>query len=71
MSTTARFSLADYDQMIARGLFEQRAERHVELIRGALREMNLEVTRDPASDGYRSVQTVSCDNQVTPLSFPQ
>jgi hypothetical protein len=40
MSTTARFSLADYDQMIARGLFEQRAERGVELIRGALREMN-------------------------------
>jgi Uma2 family endonuclease len=161
--------------MIARGLFEQRAERHVELIRGALREMNplgslhesvvdrfvewsfenlpqrsvwvrvqssiglpalqsvpepdvtwvvrrdyrrrrptandvlllvevadsslaydrsekaalyaaagvadywvvnarngcLEVMRDPASDGYRSVQTVSRDDQVTPLSFPQ
>jgi Uma2 family endonuclease len=40
MSTTARYSLADYDRMIARGLFDHGTHRRVELIRGALREMN-------------------------------
>ncbi|MCR4410808.1 MAG: Uma2 family endonuclease [Thermoguttaceae bacterium] len=40
MSTIARFSLAEYDQMIALGFFEGEKRRHVELIRGEVREMS-------------------------------
>ena len=39
MSTTLRLSLDEYDQMIARGAFVG-IDRHIELIRGEMREMN-------------------------------
>ena len=39
MSTTLHLSIADYDQMIARGAFDH-LNRKIELIRGELREMN-------------------------------
>ncbi|MCG8450526.1 MAG: Uma2 family endonuclease [Pirellulales bacterium] len=40
MSTAAHFSIADYNRMIAAGVFEPREEHQVELIRGELHEMN-------------------------------
>lgn len=39
MSTMARFSLAEYDRMIAQGGFDPARERRVELIHGEVREM--------------------------------
>ncbi|HVA45255.1 MAG TPA: Uma2 family endonuclease [Pirellulales bacterium] len=39
MSTIARFSLQEYDRLIASGVFDFPQRRHVELIRGELREM--------------------------------
>ncbi len=39
MSTIARLSLAEYDRMIAAGVFDERDKRRLELIRGELREM--------------------------------
>ena len=39
MSTTLHLSIADYDQMIARGAFYH-LNRKIELIRGEIREMN-------------------------------
>lgn len=38
MSTVARLTLAEYDRMIAAGVFDQRDNRRLELIRGELRE---------------------------------
>lgn len=40
MSTTVRLSLAQYDRMIAQGLFEPKEEHYVELIHGEIRPMN-------------------------------
>lgn len=39
MSTIARFSLAEYDRMIAADVFDERRQRRVELIRGEVRDM--------------------------------
>ncbi|NLY02850.1 MAG: Uma2 family endonuclease [Rhodopirellula sp.] len=39
MSTVARLTLAEYDRMIAAGVFDERDNRRLELIRGELREM--------------------------------
>ncbi len=39
MSTIARLTLAEYDRMIAAGVFDDREGRRLELIRGELREM--------------------------------
>lgn len=39
MSTVAHFTAADYDRMIASGLFDGPQKRRVELIRGEVREM--------------------------------
>jgi Uma2 family endonuclease len=39
MSTIARFSIEEYDRMIAAGVFSGRRYRRVELIRGEVREM--------------------------------
>jgi Uma2 family endonuclease len=41
VSTIARLSLAEYDRMIACGLFDGKNRRRIELIHGELREMNL------------------------------
>jgi hypothetical protein len=40
MSTVARLTLAGYDRMIAGGVFNERDNRCLELIRGELREMS-------------------------------
>ena len=40
MSTTARLSLAEYDRMIDRGVFDVHKQRRLELFQGELREMN-------------------------------
>ena len=40
MSTIARLTLAQYDRMIERGVFEQDENRRLEFIRGEIREMN-------------------------------
>jgi Uma2 family endonuclease len=40
MSTIARFSLAEYDDMIARGVFDGPHKRRIELIEGELRDMS-------------------------------
>lgn len=40
MSTTARLSLAEYDRMIERGVFDQDKRRRIEFIQGEIREMN-------------------------------
>ena len=39
MSAVARLSVAEYDRMIERGIFDSQPERRIELIYGALREM--------------------------------
>jgi len=39
MSTIARLSLAEYDRMIERGVFDQDKRRRLEFIRGEIREM--------------------------------
>jgi hypothetical protein len=38
MSTTARLSLEEYESMAEKGIFDPRQPRHIELIRGELRE---------------------------------
>ncbi len=40
MSTVAHFTLAEYDRMVAAGVFDEPASRRLELIRGEIREMN-------------------------------
>ncbi len=40
MSTIARLTLAQYDRMIERGVFEDEEHRRLEFIRGEIREMN-------------------------------
>lgn len=40
MSTIARFSLKEYDQMIASGVFDGPQRRRIELVHGELREMS-------------------------------
>ena len=40
MSAVARLSVAEYDRMIERGIFDSQPERRIELIYGELREMN-------------------------------
>jgi Uma2 family endonuclease len=40
MSTIARLTLAQYDEMIRSGAFSRGAEEHVEFIRGEIREMS-------------------------------
>lgn len=40
MSTIARLTLAQYDRMIERGVFEHDEHRRLEFIRGEIREMN-------------------------------
>ena len=40
MSTLARLTLAQYDCMIERGVFEEDDRRRLEFIRGEIREMN-------------------------------
>ena len=40
MSTIARLSLAQYDRMIACGIFDSRQRQRLEFIRGEIREMN-------------------------------
>ena len=39
MSTIARLSLAEYDRMIERGVFDEGKRRRLEFIRGEIREM--------------------------------
>jgi len=39
VSTIAHLTLADYDRMIERGVFDQRGRRRLEFIRGEIREM--------------------------------
>jgi Uma2 family endonuclease len=40
MSTLAKLSVAEYDQIVASGVFDGRNKRRIELIRGELRAMN-------------------------------
>jgi hypothetical protein len=40
MSTIAKFSLEEYERMVASGAFEGLKRRRLELIRGEIREMN-------------------------------
>jgi Uma2 family endonuclease len=40
MSTVARFSIADFDRLVAGGCFEGEHQRRVELIEGEIRPMN-------------------------------
>jgi Uma2 family endonuclease len=40
MSTIAKLSLDEYERIVASGVFEGPSRRHIELIRGELREMN-------------------------------
>jgi Uma2 family endonuclease len=40
MSTIAKLSLAEYERIVAAGIFEGPTRRRIELIRGELREMN-------------------------------
>jgi Uma2 family endonuclease len=40
MSTIAHLTLAEYDRMIAAGVFDQRQRRRLEFIHGEIREMN-------------------------------
>jgi Uma2 family endonuclease len=40
MSTVTRVTIAEYDRMIANGLFEPGEQHHVELIHGEIREMS-------------------------------
>ncbi len=40
MSTLAKFSLTEYEHMVASGVFEGVKRRRIELVRGELREMN-------------------------------
>lgn len=39
MSTTAKLSLAEYERMVATGVFDSPRKRRIELIRGELRDM--------------------------------
>ncbi|HEX3999227.1 MAG TPA: Uma2 family endonuclease [Pirellulales bacterium] len=40
MATTAKLSLAEYEKIVATGVFDGPNQRHIELIQGELREMN-------------------------------
>lgn len=40
MSTIAKFTISEYDRMIAAGIFVPKEEHHVELIRGQVRQMS-------------------------------
>jgi Uma2 family endonuclease len=40
MSTIARFSVKEYERIVATGVFDGKNRRRIELIRGELREMN-------------------------------
>jgi Uma2 family endonuclease len=40
MSTIAKLSLTEYERIVASGVFDWPSQRHIELIRGELREMN-------------------------------
>jgi len=87
VSTIARLTLAQYDRMIERGVFEHEEHRRLEFIRGEIREMNpigplhedvvnlpdrsVEVRRDPHAGRYRSLQTFTGEDEVHPLAVPE
>jgi Uma2 family endonuclease len=80
MSTIARFTLEEYDRMIAAGVFDERNGRRLELIRGSgirdywivnVPEKCVEVRPNPQQGQYGPAQHHRREEEVRPLAFPE
>jgi Uma2 family endonuclease len=75
MSATAKLSLVEYEQIVASGVFDWPNQRHIELIRGELRDMNpigpdhADIVDSLAAWSVRSLPTTIRVRVRNPLAF--